>query len=390
VTVVERGGPDHDSCSLGNAGMIVPSHFVPLAAPGMVSLGLRMMWHPESPFYIKPRWDSDLMSWCWRFMRSSTRRHVERCAPILRDMHLASREGFEAMSAVLGGDIGLVQKGLLMLCQTQRALDEERHGASRARGLGVAAEVLSPEATARLDPAIRMNIAGAVYYPGDCHLSPNRFMASLTRWLQAHGAVFQWNTEVQGWNCRGGTVQALQTAAGELSADAYVLAGGSWSPGLARGLGLKLPMQAGKGYSLTLPEPRQLPQLCSILSEARVAVTPMGQSLRFGGTMEMAGLDETINPARVHGIIRAASGYFPEFKFEDFKGVKPWRGLRPCSPDGMPYVGRPGGYRNLVVATGHAMMGLSLGPVTGRLTAELLTGETPSIDLGLLRPDRFG
>ena len=148
-------------------------------------------------------------------------------------------------------------------------------------------------------------------------------------------------------------------------------------------------MQAGKGYSLTLSKPRQLPEICAILTEARVAVTPMAGALRFAGTMEIAGLNEDINPVRVRGIIAAATKYYPDFEPSDFDGVAPWRGLRPCSPDGMPYVGRTAKWANLSVATGHAMMGMSLGPVTGKLIAEILAGETPPIDMTQLSPDRY-
>jgi D-amino-acid dehydrogenase len=168
-----------------------------------------------------------------------------------------------------------------------------------------------------------------------------------------------------------------------------VLAGGAWSSDLARELGLRLPMQAGKGYSLTLPEPVERPQISSILLEARTAVTPMGGALRFGGTMEIAGFNEQINPRRVAGILKAVPRYFPKFRAEDFAAVQPWCGLRPCSPDGMPYLGRTRAAENLVVATGHAMMGLSLAPVTGEIAARLANGEPPQFDLTLLAPDRF-
>jgi D-amino-acid dehydrogenase len=158
---------------------------------------------------------------------------------------------------------------------------------------------------------------------------------------------------------------------------------------VARELGLKIPMQAGKGYSLTLTKPRQLPQLCSICTEARVAVTPMGSSLRFGGTMEIAGLNEDINPVRVRGIIKAVPKYFPKFTPDDFADVKPWCGLRPCSPDGLPYVGRAQGFDNLSIATGHAMMGLSLGPITGKLISQIISDEPPSIAISMLTPNRY-
>jgi len=169
----------------------------------------------------------------------------------------------------------------------------------------------------------------------------------------------------------------------------FVLAGGAWSPRLAHELGLHLPIQAGKGYSLTLPKPPQLPQLCSICTEARLAVTPMGSALRIGGTMEIAGLNEDINPVRVRGIIKSALQYFPAFKESDFDGIQPWRGLRPCSPDGLPYIGRTAKFANLSFASGHAMMGLSLGPITGQLIAQILSGEKPPFDLSLLSPDRY-
>jgi len=390
VTIIERGGPDHDGCSFGNAGMIVPSHFVPLAAPGMVALGLKWMWNPQSPFYIKPRFDRELFDWGWKFFRAANATHVRRSAPLLRDLHFASRACFEELSERRGNDFGLVKKGLLMLCKTEHGFVEETKAAEQARQLGVPADVLSPKEAAALDPNVRMDIAGAVYYPKDCHLAPHEFMAALRQQLDQLRVRFSWKTELTGWQLDRGRVTSVQTSQGTFRADEYVLCGGSWSPAAARDLGLRIPIQPGKGYSLTLPRPRQLPQICAIFTEARVAVTPMGSTLRFGGTMEIAGLDERINPLRVQGIIGAVPRYYPEFSAEDFAGVKPWCGLRPCSPDGLPYLGRTHRYSNLLIATGHAMMGLSLGPITGKLMAEILSAEKPSIDISLLDPDRFG
>lgn len=389
VTVIERNAEERDGCSFGNAGMIVPSHFVPLAAPGMVALGLKWMWNPESPFYIKPRLDAELLSWAWKFFRAANARHVKRSAPFLRDLNFASRECFEELAALPNNDFGLVKRGLLMLCKTQNALHHEATYATQANQLGVPAEVLDAKATAALDPGVTMDVAGSVYFPKDCHLSPNRFMAGLKRQVDLLGAKLSWDTEVAGITHHASRITSVQTSRGEFTADEIVLAGGSWSPVLARELGLKLPMQAGKGYSLTLAKPRQLPQLCSIFTEARLAITPMGETLRFGGTMEIAGLNEEINPVRVQGIIKSVPKYFPEFTPEDFAEVKPWCGLRPCSPDGLPYLGRTKQFDNLVLATGHAMMGLSLGPISGKLAAEIVSGEKPSFDLTLLNPDRY-
>jgi len=430
VTVIDRNFEERDGCSFGNAGMVVPSHFVPLAAPGMVTLGLKWMWNPESPFYIKPRLDWDLISWAWKFMRAANAGHVQRSAPLIRDLSFASRACFEEMagewatgvrpssgagiselpsasnnpSARGGGhvsapgdgrtpraadDFGFVKKGLVMLCKTQESLDHEAAFAKQANALGVPAEVLDAKGVVKLDTDVTMDVAGGVYFPKDCHLSPNRFMAALKQQCDALGVRFVWEAEAQGFTHHASLITDLQTSAGEFGADELVLCGGSWSPNLVSDLGLKLPMQAGKGYSLTLSKPRELPQICSIFTEARVAVTPMGGTLRFGGTMEIAGLNEDINPVRVQGIIKSVPNYYPKFTTEDFAGIQPWRGLRPCSPDGLPYLGRTAKFSNLTIATGHAMMGLSLGPITGKLVSEILSGEKPSHDLTLLNPDRY-
>src|SRR6266851_966338 len=215
-----------------------------------------------------------------------------------------------------------------MLCNTEQMLHEEAKTAETAHKLGMPAEVLTPEQTAKLDPGIRMDVAGAVYFPLDCHLSPQRFMAHLRKELESNGTTFHWSRRANGWRVVNGRIDVVQTDQGELTADEYVIAGGAWSPEVARDLDVRLPMQAGKGYSLTLSRPKQLPTICSILTEARVAVTPMGESLRFGGTMEIAGLDESINPARVNGIIKSIPNYFPEFAPDDFRDLPVWRGLR--------------------------------------------------------------
>ena len=390
VTLVERNGQERDGCSLQNAGIVVPSHFVPLAAPGMAAKALKWMWNPASPFYIKPRASWTLVDWGIKFCQAANAGHLRRAAPLLRDLTLASRACFEEFSAA-GNDFGLEKRGLLMLCKTRHALEEEARLADQARELGLPADVLDGAQAAALEPRVRMDIAGAVYFHRDCHLTPSRLIATLQRRLAEAGAEFAWNTEVTGWHVEDGKrIRAAKSSRGvEFEADEFVLCAGSWSQELTRKLGLKLPLQAGKGYSLTLPRARQLPSVCAILTEARVAVTPMGEALRFAGTMELAGLDESINAARVRGIIDSVPRYYPDMKPEDFDGIKPGRGLRPCSPDGLPYVGRTARLSNLVIAAGHAMMGVTLGPITGKLAAEVIAGEKPSVDMALLSPDRY-
>lgn len=379
VTVLDRGGAGDENCSYGNAGLIVPSHFVPLAAPGMVAMGLKWMLKPDSPFYIKPRLDADLISWGWKFYRAATREHVRRSAPLLRDLNLATSQCFDEFAQRHGNTFNLEKRGCFCLCRTQQRLDHEAEIVAHAKELGLKAEVLTAKQTAAMEPNVRMDIAGSVYFQEDSHLTPGKFMAALKREVPV-----QWNTQVTGWKTSGERIQSVKTAQGDFSADEIVLCAGSWSSKL-----LKLPLQAGKGYSLTLPQPPHQFRIPTILTEARVAVTPMGGTLRFGGTMEIAGLNEDINPVRIQGIIRSVPQYFPDFTAKDFEGVKPWRGLRPCSPDGLPYIGRTRRYVNLLVGTGHAMMGLSLGPITGKLLAQILSDEKPSLDLSLLHPDRY-
>ncbi len=356
----------------------------------MVAFALKSMGNSRSAFSISLRPSWELLEWGWRFFQSSNTAHVLRASSVLRDLHLESHRLFvEELRPKVDGDFELTERGLLMLCKTRKALDHEASVAVHAQKLGIGAEVVSAVRAAELDPAVRMDILGGVYFPLDCHLTPQRLMGGLASATARAGVKFLYSTEVTGWRAGQARVEAAVTSEGEIDADEFVLAGGSWSQGLVRGLGLKLPIQPGKGYSLTVSKPRRLPRLCSLLSEARVAVTPMGQTLRVGGTMEFSGFDRTIRRSRVDGIIASVPRYFPDFQESDFQAQPVWSGYRPVSPDGLPYIGRFRKYSNLVAATGHAMIGLSLGPVTGKLVADIVSEENPSVAIEALSPDRF-
>ena len=388
VQVVEREGPEGATCSTVNAGMVVPSHFVPLAAPGMIAKGMRWIMNPESPFYVRPTLDPALLRWGWLFWRHANARHVAASRDLLRDLNLESRRLFAEFGR--DDDFGLVQRGLLMLCRTREGLDEEVEMAHMAESLGIGTRVLDPQQTAAADPGVTMDVAGAVHFLQDCHLDPARFMAAMRRRVLAAGGEIASGVEIEMIERNGGQVTAVSGGGQRFAAKYFVIAGGSWSAKLLRPLGLRLPLQAGKGYSITLPKPPEMPQLCSIFAEAKVAITPLGDSLRVAGTMEVGGLDLSINRRRVNGILKSVPLYFPKFRQEDFAGIEPWAGLRPVSPDGLPYVGQVPGIGNLFAATGHAMLGLSLGPVTGRLVAELVAGRPPFTDISRLAVGRFG
>ncbi len=383
VLVLERDVEGGDSCSTGNAGMVVPSHFVPLAAPGVVTQGLRWLFDGESPFWVRPRLSLELARWGWLFLRNATEKHVRSSATLLRDLNLESRRLFGELEEE--GSFGLQKRGLLMLCETEKMLEEEGKMAERARGLGLVAEVCDGERLKELDPEIEMKAAGGIWHGQDCHLDPRRFLAELRKRILGEGGELRFGCEVAGVEDGGVVLRSGEKVKGR----EIVLAGGAWTPEVARSVGLRLPMQAGKGYSLTMKAPAQLPRLCSILGEAKVTMTPMGSQVRFAGTMEIGGNSLKVSPRRVLGIVKSACRVFPQFKQEDFVGVKPWAGLRPCSPDGLPYLGKVPGRENVIVATGHSMMGLSLGPVTGKLVAEMVVGDEASVDVGKLAVGRF-
>ncbi|MDF1851518.1 MAG: FAD-dependent oxidoreductase [Verrucomicrobiales bacterium] len=384
VVIIDRDVEQKETCSNRNAGMVVPSHFIPLAAPGVVTQGLKWMLDPSSPFYLRPRFDLSLWKWCWQFVRHANRRHVENCQELLRDLSLESRALFVELSEEL--EFEFVKKGLLMLCQSEEGLEEEAEVAKAANALGIVAEVCDPARLRELDPDVEMNALGGVWFAQDGHLNSEKFLAALRRGIAKHGGRFVAD-EVTGFRKTGESISAVSTReSGEIAAGQIILAGGAWTPELARELSLNLPMQGGKGYSFTLANPTQLPQLCSLLKEGRVAVTPMDQTLRVAGTMEICGEDLSIDPRRLRGIVDSFCRFFPAFSPDHFEGLKPWAGLRPCSPDGMPYVGRAPGWENVLVATGHSMLGLSLGPVTGRRIAEIVAGASSD---DRLEPARF-
>ena len=387
VTVVEREPEGGDNCSTGNAGMIVPSHFTPLAAPGMMAKGLRWMFNPRSPFFVRPRLDPALARWGWLFYRHSTPQHVAASRELLRDLNLESRRLFIELAR--DEDFGLVERGLLMLCNTAKGLAEEIEVAESAHEIGLRADILDAAAAAKIDPGVTMDISGAIHFTQDCHLDPARFLNSMRRRVLELGGSIEYGVAIDRIETSNGRVSAVSGGGRRFEGDKFVIASGSWSGGLLQSVGLKLPLQAGKGYSLTLGTPPELPRICSIFAEAKLAITPLGSSLRFAGTMEVGGFNLDVSAMRVQGITRSVHAYFPKFAEGDFAGVKPWVGLRPVSPDGIPYTGVVKGLENLVVNCGHAMMGLSLAPVSGRLAADLLAADTPFRPIEALAPGRF-
>ena len=389
VDVLERGDLT-DNCSFGNAGMITPSHFVPLASPGIVEQGIRWMFDSKSPFYVKPSLSPELVGWGLKFLKNATKKHAERSAEGLKDISLLSKALYHEFEKDAGFDFGLADKGILMLFKSPKVEEEEVHMIDKAKELGLDAEYLTPEECGKLHPGIELDILGAVHYRCDAHMYPNKLMAGLVKYLETSGVRIHRNTEVIKINEQSGKITSVNTADGkEYTADAFVIATGSWSPAVAKLAGLKVPLMPGKGYSFMVHNPVKKMTIPSILCEARVAVTPMNGSIRFGGTMEIGKVNKQVNMNRVQGIVESIPKYFPDFKMPVPPQKDVWYGFRPCSPDGLPYIGMAGKYKNLAIATGHAMIGLALGPATGKLIAESLNGEKTSMDIGLFAPGRY-
>jgi D-amino-acid dehydrogenase len=386
VTLLEKA----DVCagsSYGNGGLVVPSHCVPLAAPGVWLKGLRWMWNPESPFYIKPRLDPALAAWLWKFRAACTAAHVARAVPVLRDLSYASLALFRELADTPGLEFAYRQDGALAVFRTAEGHEAAVKQAALLGEAGIATKVLDGAEARALEPSLRPEVIGGVLYPEDAHLVPDRFVKGLARVAEAGGARIQAGTEVLGFRTRGRRIVAVETTRGDVEADEVVLAAGSWSPGLGRALGLDLPIQPAKGYSVTYARPEAGPRLPLMLGEAKAGITPMGDTLRFAGTLELAGLDLAIDRRRVGAIVRSAGQYIRGV--DGLRLLEIWRGLRPVTPDGLPILGRPARFENLVLATGHAMIGVSLGPVTGKLVAQLCAGEPPMVDLQALDPARF-
>jgi D-amino-acid dehydrogenase len=388
VTVLDRGDYT-DGCSYANAGMVTPSHFIPLASPGIMAKGLAWMLNARSPFYIRPRLDTALVRWLWLFASSANARHVERSAPLLRDMSTDSRDWYAALQDLLGHDIGYSRKGIIMLFRSPGAERGEVETAALARELGIEANVLTSDALQALDPGCTFSVMGGVHYPGDAHLIPHVLMSKLKTGLEDMGVTLMARHPVTRIDDRDASGAEVVLATGErMRARHVVVASGVWSSALAAGSRRKMPLQDGKGYSVTVPLPDNGPSVPAILHEARVAITPMGDRLRIGGTLEISGLDDVVRKAKVDGILSAVPDYYPDLRVADPGPV--WFGYRPCTPDGLPYIGRMRPASAVIVAAGHAMMGTSLAPATGRLVTEMITGKALTYDTSLLRPDRFG
>ncbi len=386
VTVIDQSGLN-GGASYVNAGYLSPSHLIPLSAPGVMKKGLKWMFNPSSPLYIKPRLEADFLQWAWAFNKSCNASHVERAAPVIRDISVLSQELYDDIKRTENFNYHYDKKGLFMLCQTEKMLEEEVKAAELAQQLGLEAREVSKAEIKELEPNVEINAIGAAYFKCDHHTTPHEFMKELKQYLKDSGVKFFINEKVEDLEVNRKEIVAVKTNKQILKADEVVLAAGSWSNLLSKKLGLKLLLQAGKGYRINTERETGI-TIPAILAEAKAAVTPMNGFTRFAGTMEIAGINHNINKVRVEAIANAAKRYYPNIELTEEEKDNAACGLRPVSPDGLPYIGRSNKCKNLTIAAGHAMMGWSMGTGTGKLVAEIISEQKPSLNLSPFNPDR--
>ena len=388
VTVMDRGNLD-DNCSYGNAGYVCPSHFVPLASPGIVKQGLKWMFNNKSPFYIQPRINKDLFNWAIHFIKNSSAENVRRSAIPLRDIALLSQYEYETWASLPGFNFSYVEKGLLDAFQTEKGEHDAQQFVKAANNLGLETLLLTKKEVEQMEPNLTMNIKGAIYFKCDAHLTPNLLMKNLIKILREKGVKFLTEKEVTNLNAKENLLTSLSTIDEEISFDHFVVSGGVWSRDLLKKIKLNVPMVGGRGYSFNLDNAEYKINYPIILHEGKVAVTPMDDKVRFGGTMEITSENAPLNLNRVTGIIESVRKFFPGIKIPELQKKDIWSGYRPCSADGLPYIGNSSVYKNLTIATGHSMLGLSLGAGTGKLVSQIIHGDKLSMDISAFNPERF-
>ncbi|HMG66580.1 MAG TPA: FAD-dependent oxidoreductase [Chitinophagaceae bacterium] len=387
ITVIDRNDIN-DGCSFGNMGYISPSHFTPLASPGIISQGLKWMLSSSSPFYIKPRLNWDLLQWGMAFWKNSNAKKVKENIPHLNNLLQLSRELMTDIKNEFKESITMIERGCWMLYKEAATGEHEKHLAEQAEKLGLRTVVCSRNEVQQYEPEVEVDVAGGVLYQDDCHINPTEFMHTLHHHLQNSGVTFLLNTEVKGF-LKNHSIAAVITNNGIIKTDEVVVANGSWMPDLAKLLGIKMLMQPGKGYSIVYNGLEKNLHYPSILVDDRTATTPIDRWLRIGGTMEMSSHSDNILPKRITALYQAFKKYYPNLEIPPPQIEKAWFGYRPVTPDGLPYIGKHQKFHNLAFAGGHAMLGVSAAAATGKLVSEIISRRPSSIDLSAFGAGRF-
>jgi D-amino-acid dehydrogenase len=378
VTIVEQktvgSGASHANC-----GFVSPSHILPLAGPGVMGKTLQAMMSSNSPFSIRPRLDPSLWSWLMAFASRCNERDMLASGRAIQSMLNESRRLYDALFADEALDVEWQTLGLLFTFLTKHAMEHHVHTDNLlGEKFGLRAVRYDGDDVTKLEPALKPGLAGGWHYQCDAHLRPDKLMSSWRKLLEARGVTIREQTEFRGFGTLGTRATGVITTTGPIEAEAFVVATGAWTPLLNQHLGVKVPIQPGKGYSMTMAKPARCPKIPLMFEEHRVAVTPMQSGYRLGSIMEFAGYDATLNPKRMDLLRNGASHYLYEPTGEPV--VEQWFGWRPMTPNSLPIIDRPRKFENVILAAGHNMLGLSMATGTGHLVADLMQGNKPTID----------
>lgn len=373
--------------SHGNCGTITPSHALPLAAPGMIGKALKYMAQADAPFYVKPSTDLALLEWLLRFSLRCNAKDVRQGAFAKAALLNDSRRLLQQTIEQHGMQCAFSESGLMYAFNSQQGLDEVLQDLPLLRECGVRSEIFSAAELAQREPALKPTMAGGVFFPDDAHFRPDAYCAELARVVRELGGVIDERCEVQALRCEAGKIQAVQTKQGDFVADDVVMAMAVWSSALAKSIDLNLPIQPGKGYSITYNKPDIVPRTPLVLKEQSVCVTAWPDGYRLGSTMEFSGFDDKLNAKRLAALERGAHEYLREPFGDEVR--ERWYGWRPMTYDDLPIIGKSPKHENLFLATGHGMLGMSMSAVTGQLIAELITGQTPCVDVKPFSVSRF-
>lgn len=386
VTLIDKGEPGH-GCSYGNAGWITPCFAMPLPMPGMLLKSIKWMTNPESPLYIQPRPSWLLISWLTRFLFAMNRKQMLRSVTALTELSKISYTEYERLGADTDHNIHFEKKGLLMAAQSKDGYDYAKQEMNLVSEHGVPGRSMNAEELRAFEPSLTGKLEGGVYFPNEAHAEPLEVVRALRMGAEKHGARILSGIELFDCEVSNGKILSVRTTKGVMRADQFVFATGSWSTGVGRALGLNIPILGGKGYSFITKPLSPNPVRPLMLVEKKVAVTPRNGTLRLAGTLELVNNDYSISPRRVQAIVNGAREFLNVPT--DFEYSELWRGLRPCSPDGVPIIGYTKKVSNLFLATGHQMLGLQSATGSGMLAADLIFGRKPIVDPTPFRADRF-